>query len=323
MDFYSRTFKRIRKAKPDVKDETIKTYLLSIKKISKEMFNSESPKVKYIKNFDNIQKYVKEMPSLASQKSMITAFLVIAKVYQRHLGKHVVELYSEFHKELSKKQEESYIDNDKTEREEKNWITMEEILETIDKLKEEIEGWNPNHSKRRLADKVQQHLVLCLYTMLPPLRNDYSLVKIVKDLDFEKNEENIDKNFNYINISTSTILLCRYKTDKVYGIKKIEIPKKLLDIVCNWENIKKDTFGDSITNDFMLLNTTTLTPMKSNSLTRYLNKIFYPKNISTTLLRKIYLSEKYPVVNTYRDQLKDADIMCHSVSMQKMVYSKK
>ncbi len=66
-----------------------------------------------------------------------------------------------------------------------------------------------------------------------------------------------------------------------------------------------------------------MTPMKHNTLTKYINKIFYPKKVSTTLLRKIYLSEKYPVVNTYREQLLDSHIMGHSVGTQKMIYSKK
>ena len=41
--------------------------------------------------------------------------------------------------------------------------------------------------------------------------------------------------------------------------------------------------------------------MTNNGLTKYLNKIFKPKKVSTTLLRKLYLSEKYPVIHNRKD----------------------
>ena len=63
--------------------------------------------------------------------------------------------------------------------------------------------------------------------------------------------------------------------------------------------------------------------MKKNGLTKYLNKIFKPKKVSTTLLRKLYLSEKYPVVHNRKDMKKDAYVMGHSVSTQQGIYRKK
>lgn len=320
-DFYEKAFHNIKEIKPNVKDATINTYLQGIKKISKELFDSEKPNIQYFKGYEDVKEYVTSMKSLASQKNMVTSILVLVKAFKKEMGEPLIETYAEFHKELSKKQEESYLDNDKTEREEKNWTTREEIMNKIESLQAEIDNWDKKHSKRKLADKIQQHLVLSLYTLLPPLRNDYALVKIIEDPDFETDEEHIDKSCNYINLSTSKLLLCKYKTDKVYGIKKIEIPEKLMENIVNWEKVKKEFFD--INHNYMIINTTNLKNMKQNSLTKYINKIFSPKKISTTLLRKIYLSEKYPVVNTYRDQLNDAYIMCHGVSMQKMVYSKK
>jgi len=320
-DFYEKAFHNIKEIKPNVKDATINTYLQGIKKISKELFDSEKPSIQYFKGYEDVKKYVLEMKSLASQKNMVTCILVLVKAFRKEMGDALIETYADLHKELSKKQEESYLDNNKTEREEKNWTTREEITNKIKSLQTEIDNWDTKKSKRKLADKIQQHLVLSLYTLLPPLRNDYALVKIIKDPEFETDEEQIDKSCNYINLATSKLLLCKYKTDKVYGIKKIEIPESLLEVIVNWEKVKKDIF--EIPHDFMIINTTNLKNMTPNSLTKYINKIFSPKKISTTLLRKIYLSEKYPVVNTYRDQLNDAYIMCHGISMQKMVYSKK
>lgn len=321
MDFSENAYTKIKILKPKVKDKTIETYLLNIKKISKELFNSTKPSVQYFKDIESIKDYISSMKSLASQKNMVTSILVLIKSYNDVLSEDTINLYNDYHKELSKKQENNYLDNNKTQREEENWITRNDIFNKINSLKNEIDTWNKKLSKRKLVDKTQQHLVLNLYTLLPPLRNDYAIVKVVDDPLFENNEESIDASFNYINLATKKLLLCNYKTNKFYGIKKIDLPDALYDIICSWENTKKQFFD--LNHTFLLLNTTNASSMKHNTLTKYINKIFTPKKVSSTLLRKVYLSEKYPVVNTYRDQLHDSFVMGHSVNTQKMVYSKR
>ena len=67
-------------------------------------------------------------------------------------------------------------------------------------------------------------VVLGLYTLQPPLRNDYPFLKIVDTkADFGKNE-------NYIAINQNTVTLClnNYKTAKTYGKRVIPIEDKLL-----------------------------------------------------------------------------------------------
>lgn len=323
MNFYKEAFDKIKILKPNIKDKSIETYLLNINKISRELFDCINPSVKCFKAINVIKEYVSSMKSLASQKNMVTSILVLIKSFGDEFNEDTINLYIKYHNELSKKQEENYLDNDKTDREEKNWISINDITNKINELQKEIDNWGKKASTRKLLDKTQQHLILNLYTLLPPLRNDYVLVKVIDDKEIENDEDNIDKNFNYINIFTKKLLLCKYKTDKFYGIKKIDIPDNLFNIIINWETCKKKYFAINLSHNFLLLNTTTCTPMKPNTLTKYINKIFYPKKISTTLIRKIYLSEKYPVVNTYRDQLHDAYVMGHGVSTQKMIYSKR
>jgi len=321
MDFFKEAFEKIKILKPKIKDSTINQYLLNIKKISKELFKSEKPCIHYFKDFESIKEYLLTFKSLASQKNLVTSILVLVKSYPEHIIPETIELYSDYHKELSKKQEDSYLDNVKTEREEKNWISRKDIDEKICSIKKEISNKKSKNTKRCLIDKEQQHLVLNLYTLLPPLRNDYVLVKVINQ-DAE-DETCLDTKYNFINLKTKNLLLCSYKTDKFYGIKKIELSEQLFDIIVNWEANKKDYFKDKLSHDFLLLNTTNGTPMKHNTLTKYLNKIFYPKKVSSTLLRKIYLSEKYPVTITFREQMLDSYVMGHSIGTQKMIYSKK
>ena len=48
--------------------------------------------------------------------------------------------------------------------------------------------------------------------------------------------------------------------------------------------------------------------MTKNGLTKYIYKIFKPRKVSTTILRKVYLTTKYPVIYNRKDMKDDA---CH------------
>lgn len=320
MSFYDDAFIAIKNFKPKIKDISIKSYLSNIKKISLDLFNSTKPSLQYFKDHSNIIKYLDNINSLASRKNILTSILVLVKANSNEYSPELIKIYNDYHQLLSKEQENFYLDNMKSEKEEKNWITRNDIQNKITEL-ETI--YNSKISKRKFIDFLQQHLVLNLYTLLPPLRNDYVLVKVIDNEFFENNEDIIDRSYNYINLYTKRLLLCKYKTDKYYGIKKIDLPDQLYNIIINWEKEKKKYFNDKLHHDFLLLNSTNGENMKRNSLTKYINKIFHPKKVSTTLLRKIYLSEKYPVINTYREQAYDAFVMGHDVTTQKMIYSKK
>ncbi len=316
--FYKDIFVRIRTFKPNIKEKTINGYITNIKKISKNLFLTDEPSIKYFNDFDSIQEYIEDninFPSLASKKNTISSILVLLRTYEKSgiLKKDLISKYTIYHKNLCKKQNETYLDNKKNEKEDANWITLKDIDSKIDNLKNFIQ--EKQGTKRQYIDRIQQYLLLNLYTKIPPLRNDYASVKVV-----DKLPEPLDKNFNYIDRTTKSLTLCRYKTDKFYGIKTIPLKDEVFNLIEKWEDTKKKSYN--IDHNFLLINTTNLLPMNRNSLTRYLNKIFYPKKISTTLLRKIYLSEKFPVTNTYREMEDTAYIMCHEFNTARKVYSK-
>jgi hypothetical protein len=67
-------------------------------------------------------------------------------------------------------------------------------------------------------------VILGLYTLQPPLRNDYAALKIVDT------RKDFDKDSNYIAINQNTVILClnKYKTAKTYGQRVIPIEDKML-----------------------------------------------------------------------------------------------
>lgn len=323
---FSDIFNKLKEYKPKIKDSSVNFYINNIKKINNEIFENPDEtciNLSLFEDFEKFKKYIDvNIKSISSGKNLVSSVLVLLGAY--NCCQDALKKYQEYHKDLARQREENYLDNAMSPKEKENWTSRKDIDMKIADMKKEIDKNKGLLIDRLSMDLYQRYLVANLYTLLPPLRNDYALVKMINDPLFgelEKDDVDIDNNFNYINLFTKKLLLCTYKTQKFYGIKKIDIPDTLFDIIVEWEILKGTYFKEDC--GYLLINTTANTPMKTNSLTKYLNKIFYPKKISTTMLRKIYLSEKYPVVVTYRDQAYDAMVMGHSLAMQKMVYSKK
>lgn len=301
---------KILKVKPDLKESSIENYITNIKKLS-EYLNMKKFNIKYLKDYESIIDFLdnKSEFSLSTKKNYMTSILVVIKT--ETFDKNVVNAYTEYHKNLSQKQTDIYYDNSMNEKEKDNWISIDEIKTKIDSLRKLINA-NPHN----IIDIFQQYLILNLYTLLPPLRNDYA-----GDMILLKNDSKSNESCNRIILSKKEMILCEYKTSKTYGKKIIVLPDDLVRILEEWLVLRKQR---EINSNFLLIKITNYNEkMSKNLLTKYLNKIFYPKKISTTILRKVYLSEKYPVIHTYREMQKDAYIMSHDINTAKLIYSKK
>lgn len=307
-----------------IKQSTLDEYILKLYILSKNLFKTSKPSIHFFKDFESIKDYLESnYNSDSSKKNFITAILVLIKSF--NLSPVIIHKYSSYHKDLSCKINDSYNTNKQSVKEQSNWITRQDIMDKIDSLRSSIPSFKQNY--RVLVDIIQQHLVLNLYTQLPPIRNDYANVKVIYEDNL--NDMNLNnKLYNYIDLTNNLLLLTNYKTDKCYGIKQIKLPETLISIISEWMYIRKKLIdkinkNDTFYSPFLLLNIMSFSPMTKNGLTKYINKIFKPKKISTTLFRKIYLSEKYPVVHTNNEMVKDSYIMGHSVKTQQSIYRKK
>jgi hypothetical protein len=244
----------------------------------------------------------------------MTSILVVSKA--GGLPPKIHDKYLEYHTKLTGIQTDAYADNLQTEKEQKNWITHLDISNKIEELKKQTKTAKSTASK---LDSFQKYLILNLYSLLPPLRNDYA-----GDVQVHIKERKVSEakeTCNSICLETKVFTLCNYKTSKVYGIKKINIPEPLIEIIQEWISLRKEL---KVSTKYLLIQIKSPENyMTKNHLTKTINNIFHPKKVSTTILRKVYLSEKYPVSHSYREMQKDAYVMGHDINTAKMVYSKK
>ena len=116
------------------------------------------------------------------------------------------------------------------------------------------------------------------------------------------------------------IYINNFKTQGVYDeiiIDTKDIPKDLRLI------LNKFIMQFNLKNDYLFKIFNTDKPITRNGVTMALTNIFkkiLKKNISTTLLRKSYVSHKYN--DMMKAQQKDAVTMGHSISVQNKIYNK-
>lgn len=293
----------ISKSRTNISNNSLNTYLSNIRKVFKEAFKNDI-NLKHFNKFTKVKKYLNTLTP-ATRKNVMTAIMVLLKAFDTK--KSTLKKYEKYFEELVNDYENNYDNQTKSNKENKNWITNDELMGKIKTLDTKITRFDMKNLTDKEKDIVQQHLLLVLYTEIPPLRNDYAMMKVYHSKEV--------KDENCINLKAKKIILNDYKTAKTYGEKQIDIPNILIPLIKRWIDITE--------NIYLLVNIRDKNPMKKNGLTKYLNKIFKPKKVSTTLLRKLYLSEKYPVVHDRKDMKKDAYVMGHSLSTQQTIYRKK
>jgi len=160
---------------------------------------------------------------------------------------------------------------DKSDKQKANWMTQKEVLEIYEKLKLEA---TPLMKKDPTNDAVLKYIVLSLYVLQPPRRSvDYTNMYVVPMYSSQ------DKTHNYLSLKDKTFYFNVYKTSSTYSTQEVKVNDTLFKIVKQY------------CKDGLLLKKNGK-PLTSPQMTHLLNSIF-GKKISVSMLRSIYLTDKY------------------------------
>ena len=308
----------IKKERPNISDATLKAYVSNINKLHRRMTDKDK-----IENLDFLRNYDKVLLTLgglmkATMKNYLVAIVVLLMSNKTEEHKSLIVKYNNRIKELADNINDNYDENEKSDKQKKNWIEHSEVLQLLRKLKKDTK---PLLEKADLTnkekDQIQQYLVLYLYSgkAFPVLRNDFGDMKVVKEND----EMDKDKNYFIIKKRGNPLFrLNEYKTAKFQGEKDIVIKDmELRKLIHSWLGINKT--------GYLLINTSNDSPMKANGISKYLNKIFMKhlnKKISTSLLRSIYITNKYNGNMSNKDKKELAMDMGHTKSTAETIYNK-
>ena len=293
---------KIRNIKPNISTSTLRSYVNNLKKLFKEIDENED----VLKDVDVIKEYINNKKSYLTKRNYLNSIIVFLQS-DKEKNIKLIDEYVKLRDEYNNKYKESNKDNMKSDKQIKNWITIKQIEEVKLHLEQDLK-----------SEENRIHHFMLSFWLDYPIRNDLQNTTIINKKKYDKLlKEELDKQ-NYLVLHHEPFIsISQYKTFKKYGIKKILLNKNIQDI------LKKYLVHNPT--KYILYNIRDKSPMSSEDITLNFNKLFkkyYPeKQISTTMLRHIILSERYGDV---LDEMKVlADIMGHDITTAHSIYIKK
>ncbi len=274
-----------------VKPITIKGYKSSLKRLKK---NNKLNELFLIENKEEIEKLILKEFHKCSECYFKIIVNIIKILYPNN--KEIYDFYLELMIKYKTKRETNSSNLSKKEKE--NWIDLNIIIKQFNKL---------YLNKEQLKYKeIKEAVLLGLYCIQPPRRNDYSSMKILY-------EGNIDEKHNYYDIKNKEFIFHTYKTDKKYGKQIIKVENdRLIELL---ELLLKDK-------PEFLLNRSYDSKAFNKILTR-ISKKYFNKSIGSSLYRKIYNTYHFSEIKNLSENRKNiATKMGHSIATQDIFYVK-
>ena len=289
-------------------ESTIKLYLRNLRKL-----NDDSP-VKNLKFLNSPTEIIKRLEKYAENTKrgfLITITSTLGLDTSTKAKKKLYDQYFELMMDKNKELKAVERTNTKSESQEKNWLSWEEVEKKRDELKAKVDTFT---SAKEISEANYNTLlslvVLSLYTLLPPRRNEY------QHCLFVKSATGLPATTNYLDFDKSQFVFNKFKTAKKEGSVTIAIPEALHSVLSTYLKFHPLIKG-KITKKFQPVPFLVYhdgNPLdKVNSITRILNKIF-GKAVGSSLLRHIYLSSKYGT--TLQEMKDDSKEMSHSLNQQ-------
>lgn len=257
----------IRQARPNVKPQSIRTYVSNIKKIAGE---KEIENIDFLNNPKEVFSKLEEM-KLTMKRNILSSILVLlsaveteSRLYKTYADK-LLEMTMEYKRQIDK--------NEKTETQAKNWVEHSELIAIAKKMIKK----NPGS---------QDALIAALYSYQPPTRLDFYSMEIVGPKD------ELDSGKNYLVIQsqrTKRFVFNDYKSANKYNTITIPVNKKLNTVINKFLKLNPDR-------KYLLENKSGL-PITRNNLGKKLPVIFKDtgKHVTLNIIRHVYISENIDI----------------------------
>tara|TARA_R110000764_G_scaffold5211_11_gene20907 strand:+ start:335 stop:1270 length:936 start_codon:yes stop_codon:yes gene_type:complete len=283
---------KIKEARPNIKDSTIKMYVGNLNKL-KKIF--EKTDFGFLKDFGEVKEKLNEK-HFTTQRNYYNSIIILLMAMKE--DKELIDKYNTIRDELNSK----YLENQKSGvislKQKNSFITIDELKGFIENIRKDLNIPKLKKSKE-IPEKDKK--LLMVYVILSilienPMRNDLSSMKIIGKKGYNNltDKEKEDNNYLVIEKGLLKFILNSYKTSKKYKEKIINISKPLEKIIRMYMRIHKLGNGD------------TLFPISRNGISQLLiktSKKYLNKNISTTMIRKIVASDLLQDVKEKENEL--------------------
>jgi hypothetical protein len=310
-----------------VRDTTLKMYKTQLNRLSNSVQDKDYDSKKFlVDDQKKVLEFLSDKSNSVKKKYLASIMIALSPDKKNSPSEGDSKAYNKYKNMLNTENGiylDSVRDNNKSDRDKKNWTTLEELNNVKNKILKKIKGAGYNFKKSKGVDSkkdfflIQDYLIASLYLNLPPRRLDYSDMTMVSQATYNDLSENEKENNNYlVNVNKSRKFFSFGKDNSKSETDEniiIQVPKNMNDLINYWGRINKTKH---------LLVSRNGGKLTKNALSKQLVDIFKPtgKNISVVMLRKIYLSEKFSDKN--KEQQEIAEKMNHSVSVANTFYVK-
>ena len=305
----------IAEARPNLKTNTVKQYVTNLNKL-KKLFDTDN--YDFLSDTDKVMEKVSDLHYL-SQRNILNAVVVLLMALN-HDEKYdkLLEEYGKLRDGLNDKYSDEQKSGVISDKQSANFATIEEVYDMINQMATELK---PIKMKTELTKKefslLQAYTLFNIYARMP-MRNDVAGMEAIQKRAYNKLSAEEKKAENYLVVGKNGMffVLNKYKTAKKYEELNLPIEDKSLKKIIRFY-LKHNGMG-------VLFKTSTGKPITRTELSKLLikfSKKYMNKSISTTLLRKIYLSSKYGDMK--KEMEADSKVLGHDVASTGMkVYVK-
>jgi len=235
--------------------------------------------------------YLDAMNTVSNRKLYTSAILYMYNyamveppaVYNEYIGKQfAAQNVKDDKQELSPKQMEEYL-------------TWDEILA----VREKLAAMTKNKTQWR------DYLVVCLYTMINPVRADFGDMRVLRKMLGTKNQIVLEDGPPYF-------VFTEYKTKKTYGEVRVDIPDDLMAVIKEWFAFLGRT------PEFLLD-----VEYSGSVLSNYVRACFKKhtgKSTGINLLRHAFITNELSTPKTIHEKRMIANSMLHSTHRQELYY---
>ena len=323
----------ILKSRPTLKKSTIDTYITLLERLQRifktDNYNFLEKPSEFMK-----QKEIADSHYL-TQRNMLNAIIVLLTALNEN---NKYELLIKRYGEIRDKFNEKYDDQQKSgvisEKQAENFATSDEIFDMLDRMKKDLKDIDKEKATKKELQLLQAYTLFSIYARMP-MRNDVAGMNAILKKTYDSYSDEKKKEKNYLVVSgralnaNYTFILNDYKTNRKYGTLELPIEDKQLKAVLRrFLMINQILFKPVV--EAPLFKTSSGKAINRNELSKILLKysdMYLGKKISTTLLRKIFLSSKYGGEGGLKEQLeelaKDNKVMAHSKDVALNSYIKK
>ena len=309
---------KIMDARPNAKESTVKMYVSNLNKLQK-MFDTDN--WKFLDDIDKVKEKLNHLHYTSQRNYFNSIIILLMALNSDKKYDKLLEKYNEIRDEGNKKYQDDNATGVISDKQKKNFAELSEVQDMINTMDKEIKDKGLKKKDNLTAKEkmlIQVFILFNIYTRLP-MRNDVSGMSIITKRLYNKLTEDKKKDNNYLVIEKGKMffVINQFKTSAKYKELDIDIPKDLEKLLRFYIKVNGLTNGD------VLFTSSTGKPLSRNALSQLFiktSKKYMDKSISSTMLRKIVLSDKFADVKKEQEEM--AEITGHSVETMNEVYVK-